>query len=60
MSRRELYRCQDAVPEKDQKDTIIYNSHITISNIPAKAYEYVVNGKIGYRVDHGTVSDNYP
>ncbi len=32
-------------PKKDQKDTIIYNSRITISNIPAKAYEYVVNGK---------------
>ncbi len=32
-------------PKKDQKDTIIYNSQITIENIPAKAYEYVVNGK---------------
>jgi len=32
-------------PMKDQKDTIHYNSKITISNIPAKAYEYVVNGK---------------
>jgi len=32
-------------PKKDQKDTILYNSKITISNIPAKAYEYVVNGK---------------
>jgi predicted helicase len=32
-------------PKKDQKDTIIYNSYITIENIPAKAYEYVVNGK---------------
>ena len=32
-------------PKKDQKDTIIYNSKIVISNIPAKAYEYVVNGK---------------
>jgi predicted helicase len=32
-------------PSKDQKDTIIYNSSITVSNIPAKAYEYVVNGK---------------
>jgi predicted helicase len=32
-------------PKKDQKDTIIYNSRITITNIPAKAYEYVVNGK---------------
>jgi len=32
-------------PKKDQKDTIIYNSKIIISNIPEKAYEYVVNGK---------------
>jgi predicted helicase len=32
-------------PKKDQKDTIIYNSQITVENIPAKAYEYVVNGK---------------
>ncbi len=32
-------------PKKDQKDTIIYNSKITVSNIPAQAYEYVVNGK---------------
>jgi predicted helicase len=32
-------------PAKDQKDTIIYNSCLTISNIPAKAYEYMVNGK---------------
>ncbi len=32
-------------PKKGQKDTIIYNSQITVENIPAKAYEYVVNGK---------------
>jgi predicted helicase len=32
-------------PKKDQKDTILYNSAITISNIPLDAYEYVVNGK---------------
>ena len=32
-------------PKKDQTDTIIYNDDITIRNIPAKAYEYVVNGK---------------
>jgi len=32
-------------PKKNQKDTIIYNSKIVISNIPVKAYEYVVNGK---------------
>ena len=32
-------------PKKDQKDTIFYNSKITLSNIPDKAYKYVVNGK---------------
>jgi predicted helicase len=32
-------------PKKDQKDTILYNRKIAISNIPARAYEYVVNGK---------------
>lgn len=32
-------------PKKGQKDTILYNSKITIANIPAKAYGYVVNGK---------------
>ncbi|MBY0534433.1 MAG: DEAD/DEAH box helicase family protein [Chitinophagaceae bacterium] len=32
-------------PKKDQKDSIIYNNKITISNIPEKAYNYSVNGK---------------
>ena len=32
-------------PQKGQKDTILYNNSITIRDIPAKAYEYVVNGK---------------
>ena len=32
-------------PKKGEQNSIIYNSHITISNIPDKAYEYVVNGK---------------
>lgn len=32
-------------PKKDQKDTIHFNSKITIQNIPLEAYEYVVNGK---------------
>jgi predicted helicase len=32
-------------PKKDQKDTIIFNSKITIQDIPLEAYEYVVNGK---------------
>ena len=31
--------------KKDNKDTIIYNSKINISNIPTKVYQYVVNGK---------------
>ncbi|MCL2825299.1 MAG: damage-inducible protein, partial [Polyangiaceae bacterium] len=30
---------------KDRKDTILYNSHITIENIPPEAYEYVVSGR---------------
>ena len=32
-------------PKKDQKDIILYNSKITIENIPDKVYEYIVNGK---------------
>jgi predicted helicase len=32
-------------PKKDQKETIHYNSQIVVSNIPEKAYQYVVNGK---------------
>jgi predicted helicase len=45
-------------PKKDQKDTIIYNSKISISNIPAQAYEYVVNGKsaIEWIIDRYQVS----
>ena len=30
---------------KDRKDTILYNPHITVVNVPSVAYEYVVNGK---------------
>ena len=32
-------------PAKGEKERIIYNPFITIENIPAEAYEYVVNGK---------------
>lgn len=32
-------------PKKGALDRIIFNADITISNIPAKAYEYIVNGK---------------
>lgn len=43
---RQSYRVDKMrFPSKGQKDTIIYNSKITISNIPEEAYEYVVNGK---------------
>lgn len=46
MTPNEFYRVDKMrFPKKDQKDTIIYNSRITISNIPLEAYEYVVNGK---------------
>ena len=30
---------------KERKDAIMFNPHVTIENIPAKAYEYVVNGR---------------
>jgi predicted helicase len=32
-------------PSKGKKDTIHVNSLITVSDIPSKAYEYIVNGK---------------
>lgn len=32
-------------PTKDRKDTIIYNSKITVEDISSEAYEYIVNGK---------------
>lgn len=32
-------------PSKEDKSKIFYNSQITIENIPAEAYEYIVNGK---------------
>lgn len=32
-------------PRKGERHTILYNHQITIENIPAEAYEYVVNGK---------------
>lgn len=43
----EYYRVWDKMRfnSKTDKSTIIYNGNIRIENIPAKAYEYVVNGK---------------
>ncbi len=43
----EYFRVVDKLrfKSKQDKSTIIYNGNITIENIPAKAYEYIVNGK---------------
>lgn len=30
---------------KQDKSTIVYNEHIVLTNIPEKAYRYIVNGK---------------
>lgn len=40
-------------PKKGVLDTIIFNGDITITNIPGKAYEYIVNGRsaIGWIMD---------
>jgi len=32
-------------PKKGILDKIVFNTDITISNIPEKAYEYVINGR---------------
>ena len=32
-------------PKKGERSTIVYNPHITVTGIPAEAYDYVVNGK---------------
>jgi predicted helicase len=45
-ARSEIYEVQKMrFPAKDKKDAIIYNSHITIENIPPEVYEYAVNGR---------------
>ncbi len=43
----EYFRVQPKMrfKSKEDKSTIIYNGNITITNIPQKAYDYVVNGK---------------
>lgn len=32
-------------PRRSEKETIIFNSDITIKNIPDQAYEYIINGR---------------
>ena len=49
MSKEDTYQVRKmrhpgAGSNKD-RSTVLYNSHITISNIPAAAWDYVVNGK---------------
>jgi len=43
----EYYRIADKMRfrSKQDKSTILYNGHLHITDIPAEAYEYVVNGK---------------
>ncbi len=36
---------QKAAGQKQDKTTIHYNSHLTLTGIPLEAYDYIVNGK---------------
>jgi len=41
----ELYKVHKMTFADKDKTTIKYNNHITLSNIPLQAYDYIVNGK---------------
>lgn len=45
-------------PKKVVLDTVIYNTDITVTNIPNKVYNYIVNGKpaIEWIIDQYNVS----
>lgn len=45
-------------PKKGVLDTVIYNTDITVTNIPNKVYNYIVNGKpaIDWIIDQYNVS----
>ncbi|HDM2382509.1 TPA: helicase [Staphylococcus aureus] len=45
-------------PKKSVLDTVIYNTDITVTNIPNKVYNYIVNGKpaIEWIIDQYNVS----
>ncbi len=45
-------------PKKGVLDTVIYNTDITVTNIPNKVYNYIVNGKpaIEWIIDQYNVS----
>ncbi|GAA8381769.1 hypothetical protein Hpkin38_10550 [Helicobacter pylori] len=48
----------DVVQMKKEKDRIIYNHHITITQIPKKAFDYVINGKsaIDYVIERYSIT----
>ena len=41
----EKMRFPTGMKAKDKPNTILYNGHIVVKNIPQEAYDYVVNGK---------------
>lgn len=45
-------------PKKGVLDTVIYNTDITVTNIPNKVYNYIVNGKpaIEWIIDQYNIS----
>lgn len=47
-------------PKKGVLDTVIYNTDITVTNIPNKVYNYIVNGKpaIEWIIDQYNVSSD--
>ncbi|MGH1456046.1 MAG: DEAD/DEAH box helicase [Alphaproteobacteria bacterium] len=45
LSDEDYYVTKMKFSKKDDKSKVVYNSHITIKNIPLEAYDYVVNGK---------------
>jgi len=49
ISKDQLFVDKMKFPAKNQKTSIIYNKHLTISNIPDKAYDYIINGKSAIR-----------
>lgn len=49
---------KNEAPKKGVLDTVIYNTDITVTNIPNKVYNYIVNGKtaIEWIIDQYNVS----
>ncbi len=49
----------DVVKMKKDKDSILYNHHITITKIPKKAFDYVVNGRsaIDWVIERYSITD---